>query len=548
MPTPQNNASLPVWRRRHPEWTEHYRSWEQRYDSWEGGDRYRNATYGQDSETGLDLYNLVRHKHERPDAANPEGADYAGSDATARAGEGDFQYRRARTPPPSLVENAVESHLSKIYAHEVERDGPAELVAWWKDVDGQGSTIDDWMQDTIAPLLLVMGQLDLVFDHPPTPIGAKVESIHDQEHFGLTGCVASFVLPQNMLWWSLNRDGSYAECLVYEPLDEGGARYRYWTARASFLFDSDGNSIGTAVSHDFGRVPIVRVFDRRNPRCRNIGRSRYEAIVHIQREYYNRDSELILSDTNQAHPILQGPEEYCLPGTSIPLGTSFLLPMKKNEANGDATYQGFEVVPFPKDGAESIRLNKADLLDAADRVALLTKPAGAAGTDGSTVAQSGVSKRLDQAAGNDLLTKIAARLQACEMVVARTACMVLGVDPATVKLVYARTFDLATADELAASIEKLQLILEAAGNAPETETEMIRRLVRTAVPGLVDAQYKAIDEELKNFVADKAEHKKKLAEAAINAPAPQPFGAPANPNAAPPQPVASGTAPAPPVA
>ena len=35
---------------------------------------------------------------------------------------------------------------------------------------------------------------------------------------------------------------------------------------------------------------------RRRPRCRNIGLPRYEAIGELQREYYNRDSELILSD------------------------------------------------------------------------------------------------------------------------------------------------------------------------------------------------------------------------------------------------------------
>jgi len=32
------------------------------------------------------------------------------------------------------------------------------------------------------------------------------------------------------------------------------------------------------------RVPIVRVFDRRQPRFRNIGLLRYEAIAELQRE------------------------------------------------------------------------------------------------------------------------------------------------------------------------------------------------------------------------------------------------------------------------
>jgi hypothetical protein len=38
------------------------------------------------------------------------------------------------------------------------------------------------------------------------------------------------------------------------------------------------------VEHRYGRVPIVRVLDRRRPRLRNIGLPRYEAIAELQRE------------------------------------------------------------------------------------------------------------------------------------------------------------------------------------------------------------------------------------------------------------------------
>ncbi len=179
------------------------------------------------------------------------------------------------------------------------------------------------------------------------------------------------------------------------------------------------------VDHPFGRVPIVRLFDRRRPRFRNIGLPRYEAIAELQREYYNRDSELILSDTTQAHPLLQGPEDYVQADGTVPIGPNWLLPKKKNSNGASTTYEGFDVVQFPKEGADSIRLNKADLRDAADRAALLLKPAGAGGTTGLTVAQSGISKRLDQAAGNDLLSKIAAMLGRAEEQIAELALLVL---------------------------------------------------------------------------------------------------------------------------
>lgn len=447
--------SQPIQARRHPEWVEHENTWNRQYDSWEGGDRYRNATYGFDTVYRLPIYNLVRHKHEIPDHYDSatSGFDQVGADAAARSAQGDFEYRRSRTPVPTLVPYAVEAHTSKLYSREVERDGPPELLEWWKNIDGMGATIDEFMEGTLSQLLLVLGCIDFVAGRPVKPKDVNVESIHDQEHFRLTKCIGSYILPQNMLWWRLDTSGMYSECLVMERQDNGAPYYRHWTAIDSTLYDNNGVTIDT-MPHDYKCVPIIRLFDRRNPRCRNIGLSRYQGIVELQREFYNRDSELILSDTHQAFPLLQGPEEYCATGMSIPIGPTFLLPMKLHDKGGTATYQGFETIPFDKSGAESIRLNKADILDAVDRDALLTKPAGQAGTSGQTVAQSGVSKRLDQQSGNDRLTKIATRLQAAEIQIAMLALRVLHggkqPDPESIKVLYSKTYDLNTPDETAA--------------------------------------------------------------------------------------------------
>src|SRR5205823_303956 len=83
----------------------------------------------------------------------------------------DYELRRARTPVPTFVAEAVQTHLARIYAREVTRLGPEPLTAWWADVDGCGTPIDHWMGETIAPLLLTLGQIDLCMDHPPAPEG-----------------------------------------------------------------------------------------------------------------------------------------------------------------------------------------------------------------------------------------------------------------------------------------------------------------------------------------------------------------------------------------
>ena len=333
------------------------------------------------------------------------------------------------------------------------------------------------------PLLLTLGQLDLAFDHPAVPEGEEVETRADAERLGLDRCVASYILPENMLWWRLDPTGRrYAECLVLEhhegpngPLE----RYRHWTADESTLYDLDG-SILSVMPHPFGRVPIVRVFDRRKPRCKNIGQPRYEGVAERQREYYNRDSELILSDTTQAHPLLQGPEDFVQADGTIPMGPSWLLPKKKNTQGGATTYEGFDVVVFPKDGAESIRKNKADLRDDVDRDSALVAPAGREG-----VAQSGLSKAFDHADGNNRLSRIARVLGRAEEQVAEMASVVLddGMgEPEPIAISYPTEFDLFTASDMAGATASFQQLVADAGALPFVEGLMLGKLMRLCLP------------------------------------------------------------------
>lgn len=497
----------------HHEWSANQLRWRWLLDSWEGGEAYRTAVYGVDSQ-GMPVRNLIRHKREYPSSFEPGYSPLlgrpSGSDQAGQATDDDYELRRARTPVPAFVAEAVEAHLSRIYGREVHREGPERLLAWWRDVDGRGTSIDQWMAGTVAPLLLVLGQLDILVDHPAVPPGESVRTRADEVRLGLDACVASYILPENVLWWSLDRLADYRECLVREPREDGSSLWRYWDAASWSVYDARGERIAGPVPHPFGRVPIIRLFDRRRPRSRNVGLPRYEVLAELQREYYNRDSELILSDTTQAHPLLQGPEDYVQPDGTVPVGPNWLLPKKKNASGASASYEGFDVVAFPKDGAESIRLNKADLRDAADRAAHLLKPAGAGGGGGQTVAQSGVSKRLDHAAGNDLLSKIAAMLGRAEERVAALALLVLGNgkpdadSPASVKVHYPARFDLFTAEELAGTIGQFQSILAAGGHAPRTEGQLLRRLVRLMIPGLEDADYAGFDAEIDEHLEARA--------------------------------------------
>ena len=508
-----NSASLELILRRHPEWREHQLRWRWLLDSLEGGERYRQAIYGNDHR-GLPVRNLIRHKREYPDPRDTFGSTIdpllvggsardRGDDPAVSATDDDYELRRARTPVPTFVAEAIDTHLSRIYAREVRRDGPDQLKKWWSDVDGCGTSIDQWMAEAVAPLLLTLGQLDLVFDHIEAPEGEEVATRADAERLGLDRCVASTILPENMLWWRLDATGCrYAECLVreYHEASEGSEeRYRHWTADGSTLYNVVGEVL-SVVPHPYGRVPIVRVFDRRKPRCRNIGQPRYEGVAERQREYYNRDSELILSDTTQAHPLLQGPEDFVQADGTIPVGPSWLLPKKKNTQGGATTYEGFDIVEFPKDGAESIRKNKADIRDDVDRDSALVRPTGRDG-----VAQSGLSKAFDHADGNNRLAKIAKVLGRAEEIIAELALNVLddgagGTD--SILIHYPTEFDLFSAVDMANATSSFQQLVGGAGALPIIEGLMLGKLMRLCLPGLGDAQYAQCDEELSAYLAE----------------------------------------------
>jgi hypothetical protein len=505
----------------HPEWTRQQLRWRFLLDSWEGGEVYRMAIYGFDVH-GMPIRNMIRHKREYPAAHDSNWGLMGrppGTDPSNQATDDDYELRRARTPVPGFVAEVVDRHLGKIYKKEVKRDGPTAIMEWWQDVDGRGTSMDQWMAETIAPLLLVLGQIDICLDHPALPDGEEARSRADEMRLGLDAVVATYILPENLEWWVLDERGHYEEVLIREVRDDQSVQWCYWNEEVYVRYDAEGDLIGSVTDHDYGEVPIIRIFDRRRPRSCNVGLPRYEMIAEMQREYYNRDSELILSDTTQAHPLLQGPEDFVQPDGTIPIGPNWLLPKKKNMAGATAVYEGFEVVQFPKDGADSIRMNLDRLRDGVDRLAGLTKPAGAAGIQGQTVSQSGISKQMDADIGHDLLGNISKTLERAEGAIAELFWFVEGNgDPqeelaAETRIQYATEFNLQSAQEIGQITDRFQQVIGSGGKAPLIEGKLIERFVRQAISGLDDEEYAAMVKEIQAVLTQGQEMEQKAIEA-----------------------------------
>lgn len=546
----------------HIEWRKNFIRWRWLLDSYEGGERYKDATYGPDRR-GLPARNLLRHKREYPDPQMfPTGyqgfAGFTGGVAdgilqganvgplpgqlgahpNATAYDDDYELRRAGTPVPEFVGECIEIHTSKLYDQEVSRDGPDDLIEWWKDVDGQGTPIDDWIKETFSPLQLAIGFLDVCFDHPAVPAGEDVKTRADELRLGLDQCIVSYILPENIVWWRYRTNTKeYEELLVREytdpadrndigkdgkPIDpekedsdeskdwcRSYVRYRHWTATGSRLYDYDGNPMGKEITYAYGQPPVRRIISKERHRTPHVGKSRYEEIASIQMAFYNNDSEEMLSCTLHAHPFLSGPEDFCKADNTLSVGPGYILPMKKNPETG--AYQEWGFVSPPSDPTESLRARKQNLMDRKDVLACLSKPAGAVGNKGSTVSQSGISKQLDHVTGHQLLTGLAKSLAKAERIIAEYALMVYRNQRPTRKeceeivIGYPAKFELFSAAELLDNLTKFQAVLMGAGGAPIVETEALQDAARLIAEGRTDKEYEAMDKELELAIAAKSQ-------------------------------------------
>jgi hypothetical protein len=212
--------------------------------------------------------------------------------------------------------------------------------------------------------------------------------------------------------------------------------------------------------------------------------------------------------------LLQGPEDYVQADGAVPIGPSWLLPKKKNTGGGNATYEGFEVVQFPKDGAESIRQNMYNIRQDVDRDAKLIQPSLISDSGKGQIEQSGISKSIDAKPASSRLIQIADALARVETIAAEYALIVLtnGNPPITtddddsaseLEIVYPASFDLYTASDVAVAISDFMELAAKTGNKglEDIETAALERHIRLAMPCLRDEVYDTFDANIKTFIA-----------------------------------------------
>ena len=326
MPPLQRREAAELVAKRHPSWVEHQVGWRRRGDLLEGGARFKYARYDVDPIGGggsLGRYGAIDSRTSKSrigaadDAAQScEGPFYSNLIAHHKekepGGYALYRIRHARTPCPNEFQRVVHDHTGEVYSRDVVREGDPEIERWWEDVDGKGTSIDRWMVESFAPLFLAVGFLDVQFDRPEIDPGEAPRNRYEEAASGLDRCVASIILPENVVWWRTRPDGKYAECLVFVRSEDEKEEdvFHHWTESEVNVYKYSGEHVPSlSRAHNYGVVPIVRAFDRRLVRCPNVGVCRYDGILDRDLALYNADADRVSSDVVQTGATLTGPRE-----------------------------------------------------------------------------------------------------------------------------------------------------------------------------------------------------------------------------------------------
>ena len=114
------------------------------------------------------------------------------------------------------------------------------------------------MRETVAPLLLVLGCLDICLDHPKAPPGETVTTRADEIAPGPRHAASRHTsCPMNMVWWRTDAAGRYIECLVREYQDPSDRIDLDKNGNAIDI--EDQGQIGSELAEELRPVPALAV-------------------------------------------------------------------------------------------------------------------------------------------------------------------------------------------------------------------------------------------------------------------------------------------------
>lgn len=224
-----------------------------------------------------------------------------------------------------VLDTLIDYLSSKQPTRAIEAEGEGQehpLRAWWQDVDGARTHIDDWVK-TQQLLAAVYGHVFVAMDRPvqATPPGTRAEQASPILAVYLPLDTPDWIASGKALTHVLFIEAVERESLDASPkpvgaaLSQAGAatgdgarasvQYRLWTPTAWTAYDEGGRVVQTG-AHEMGVTPIVPFYGRRRATIRVVGRSVLgDPKLYI--DHYNLLSEKRSIERDQTFSILNIP-------------------------------------------------------------------------------------------------------------------------------------------------------------------------------------------------------------------------------------------------
>jgi hypothetical protein len=207
----------------------------------------------------------------------------------------------------------IDTYVGHLYKKPVSREHESDaLEKFYASTNIEGDrTIEEYMQ-MISAASMTYGVCYAVVDRTRMD-GEQVRSKADLERLGAK--TYSYILtPKDIINWALGPDGLFNWVIIQETnttnpdhwmkAHKKEVRYRVWTREYWALYREGENNPYLSAEHELGVVPIVPVFNVIKEGHTVIGRSEIAEIAKINKNLYNKCSELDELMVNNAFAIL----------------------------------------------------------------------------------------------------------------------------------------------------------------------------------------------------------------------------------------------------
>lgn len=408
---------------------------------------------------------------------------------------------------PQILRQQVSEQESLRRLVTREQSGDKSLEVWARDVDLQGTNADPWWNET-ARWAMVFGVEwagIAMASAPDAEARAQAEGRLLTEEEARGAGIRPYlyrVSPLSVIDWAQDERGRlrYAVVLCQEadraPLSKRTAmpakprliaRVLYPDHEERYLVGVRGGQQQIAsFPHPFGEVPLVPVTIRPD------WRSQLEDISRLAIAVFNEDSmveEQIFRQTfNQLVAKVKERDAFMDNVT----GTDALLTIGIDEA---IDYLAPQVQTIT-----TIQARAWELIDECYAMANLRSRPGGKGSQPATET-SGIAYAFEHKNAETDLASIAARLEEAELKIGAMRARALRLDPMGFTCQYPRSFDVRALLTRAAEAQQLRN----AGFGAKAMAEVIKNLVRQALPRLAAGRLAEIDQEIESRVNERVE-------------------------------------------